>query len=68
MKIIKIAYKTKCDFPGCKNLATCTISDEVDLGKKLGLCDECLNSIYESVAKSLIPKSIDAPFKRQKKL
>lgn len=68
MKIVKIAYKTKCDFPGCKNFATNTICDEYDSNKKVGLCDNCLCSIYESVAKTIVPKGIESPFKKQKKL
>lgn len=68
MKIVKITFKSKCDFPGCKNFANQNICDETDTGKKLGLCDVCLNAIYLCVAKTIIPKGIDAPFKNQKKL
>ena len=68
MKIVKIAYKTKCDFPGCKNLAEKNICDEKDSAKKFQLCDECLNNIYNCVAKTIIPKGIEAPFKNQRKL
>lgn len=68
MKIVKIMYKTKCDIPGCKNLASNSICDEVDSNKKLSLCDECFNSLYQAISKVVTPKSIDAPFKNQKKL
>lgn len=68
MKIVKVVYKAKCDFPGCKNLATSSICDEMDCNKKLGLCEECLNQIYQSVAKTIIPKGIKAPFKTPKKI
>ncbi len=68
MKIVRAIYKTKCDFPGCKNLALSCVCDESDSNKKLGLCDECLNSIYSAVAKIMVPKGIEAPFKNQRKL
>lgn len=68
MKIVNITYKTKCDFPGCKNLAEKVICDENDSAKKLQLCDMCLSNIYQTVAKTIIPKGINAPFKNQRKL
>ena len=68
MKIVKITYKTKCDFPGCRNISSCMVTDERDLGKKLNLCEQCVQDIYACIAKTVTPKSIDAPFKNQKKL
>ena len=68
MRIYKTQFKTKCDFLGCKNLADNTICDNDDLNKKLNLCEKCLQEIYSSVAKTITPKSIDAPFKKPKKL
>lgn len=68
MHLKKIAIKTKCDFSGCKNLADVSIFDEMDFSRKLNLCNTCLNHIYECVAKTIIPKSIEAPFKKPKKL
>ncbi|MBQ7884860.1 MAG: hypothetical protein IJ318_02040 [Clostridia bacterium] len=68
MEINKIAIKTKCDFNGCKGLADVSIFDSVDTAKKINLCNSCLKQIYECVAKTVIPKGIDAPFKKQKKL
>ena len=68
MQITKILIKTKCDFPGCKNLAEVSICEENDTSKKLDLCNVCLTKIYESVAKTVVPKSVESPFKKQKKL
>lgn len=68
MQITKILIKTKCDFTGCKNLANISLFDENDLNKKLNLCDSCLTKIYECVAKTIVPKSLETPFKKQKKL
>ena len=44
------------------------LADENDNKKKLCFCKECLNNIYESVAKVTIPKGMEAPFKKPKKL
>ncbi|MBE7075296.1 MAG: hypothetical protein E7376_04890 [Clostridiales bacterium] len=68
MQISKITIRTKCDFPGCKNLALNSIGTMQDINKKLDFCDDCINAIYACVAKSIIPKGIDSPFKKQKKL
>ena len=68
MKTVKVMYKAKCDFDGCKNLATTIICDEIDTNKKLAFCDECLLAIYSCVAKTIVPKGTTAPFKNQKKL
>lgn len=68
MKITKAIYRAKCDFPGCRNMAQSIISDNNDPNKKLDLCDDCLTAIYESVAKTVVPKGIDAPFKNQRRL
>ena len=68
MELNKIAIKTKCDFVGCKGLADVSIAAENDLSKKLNLCNCCLNQIYECIAKTVVPKGIDGPFKKQKKL
>ena len=68
MTIAETNLKTKCDFYGCKNLAEIIISSEFDSKRKICFCKDCLNGIYQIYAKSIIPKSIDAPFKKQKKL
>lgn len=68
MQITKILIKTKCDFAGCKNLADVSIFDENDNAKKINLCNSCLTKIYECVAKTVVPKSIESPFKKPKKL
>lgn len=68
MQITKILLKTKCDFPGCKNLADESICDEHDSSKKMDLCNSCLTKIYECVAKTIVPKGVESPFKKQKKL
>lgn len=68
MEMTKINYKTKCDFPGCKFFAEHIIKDEIDVNKKLNLCESCLIKIYEVIAKTIVPKGVDSPFKKQRKL
>ena len=68
MLYTNITQKTKCDFSGCKNLASVMISHNSDLKKRMCFCDECIDSLYKACAKTITPKAIEAPFKKQKKL
>lgn len=67
MEIKNCIYKTKCDLGGCKNLATYSVMSAE--GKSvLNLCDSCSNQLYGTLGKVKTPKSIPAPFKKQKKI
>lgn len=68
MIVVNMQNKLKCDFPGCKQLAITAICDENDRHKRLNLCDCCITNIYECIAKTVVPKSVESPFKKQKKL
>lgn len=68
MEIKKISNKLKCDFPGCKNLADISIGDQLDKNKTFNLCEDCKSKIYECIAKTIVPKGISAPFKKEVKL
>jgi len=68
MEITKIANKIKCDFPVCKNLASTCLAEPNDKNKRLNLCDECVKKIYECVARVIVPKGVEAPYKKVKKL
>lgn len=68
MIVTKTTQKTKCDFSGCKNLANFTILNINDSKNKMCFCDNCLKVIYEAYAQVVIPKAVEAPFKKQKKL
>ena len=68
MIINDVTGKTKCDFAGCKNLAEHIIVNQSDDKKRMCFCKECLIAMYECVAKFITPKSIEAPFKKPKKL
>ena len=65
LELEKLNIKTKCDFVGCKNLATIAFFEILDKRKKMSFCDECIKNIYNTYAKTIIPKSIEAPFKRK---
>ena len=56
----------KCDFIGCKNLAKVAFIDSNDKKKKMCYCEECIKQIYETYAKTVTPKAIEAPFKKRK--
>ena len=68
MEIAKLSQKTKCDFAGCKNMADVMFLSKNDSRKKMSFCEECLKTMYEVYAKSVTPKAVEAPFKKQKKL
>lgn len=68
MIVEEVTHKTKCDFCGCKNLADMQIKSLTDNKKRMALCKECLQSIAQVYLKHTTPKSIDAPYKKQKKL
>lgn len=66
MNLETINIKTKCDFVGCKNLATIVFFDSEDKKKKMNFCNHCVQSIYDAYAKTITPKGIEAPFKTRK--
>lgn len=68
MKFEKLNIRTKCDFVGCKNLATVAFFETNDTKKKICFCDKCISGIYDEYAKTVIPKSVEAPFKRRKNI
>lgn len=68
MELEKTIIKTKCDFCGCKNLAMYSIAAVDDAKKRMNFCENCLNEIYQTYAKSIIPKAVEAPFKKKKKI
>lgn len=68
MQIFECKHKTKCDFAGCKNIADFSLVKGGLLRRDICLCKECLNEIYEIVAKTKVPKAIESPFKLNKRL
>lgn len=67
MEINKCKTKTKCDFYGCNNLAKYTFSTKGLIKRDLCFCEECLEGMYQAIAKLKTPKSIKSPFKLNKR-
>ena len=68
MEIYQCKHKVKCDFAGCKNLASYTLVKGGLLRRDICFCDECLNEIYDCVSRLKVPKAIESPFKLNKRL
>lgn len=68
MQIEKCIQKTKCDFAGCNNLATYSLSTKGILKRELCFCDDCLREIYEAIGKTQVPKGVKSPFKQNERL
>ena len=68
MEIYPCEHKVKCDFSGCKNLATYTLVKSRILRRDLSFCDECLCEIYQCISKVKAPKALKSHFKLNKRL
>ncbi|MBQ8908802.1 MAG: hypothetical protein IJY90_00720 [Clostridia bacterium] len=68
MEINKCAHKAKCDFYGCKNLAEYSFTTKGIIKRDLCFCGECLNGMYQAIAKMQTPKGTTSKFKLNKKL
>lgn len=68
MKVKDCSYKTKCEINGCKNLADFSIHLKQDAKAGINICKDCSNKLYSCLGEIVIPKSIPAPFKNQKKV
>ncbi len=66
MEIKECIYKTKCDLGGCKNLADYTIIRQQK--SILSICKDCIKEFSEVSRTVFVPKSIPAPYKKQKKI
>lgn len=68
MEISKCQIKTKCDIPGCKELAVYRIQNLTDKKLLLNVCANCANKLYSVLGKTVVPKNIPAPYKNNKKI
>ena len=68
MQIEKCLQKTKCDFVGCNNLASYSLSTKGILRRELCFCENCLMEMYEAIGKEKVPKGIKSPFKQNERL
>lgn len=68
MEIYPCSHKVKCDFMGCKNVASHTLVKNKILRKDISFCDECLGEIYDCISKIRVPKALKSRFKLNKRL
>ena len=68
MQIEKCLQKTKCDFVGCNNLASYSLSTKGILKRELCFCENCLMEMYETIGKLKVPKGVKSPFKQNERL
>ena len=68
MEIYDCKHKVKCDFSGCRNIASFSLVKSGLIKHDICLCKDCLDEIYNCVAKRKVPKSIESPFKLNKRL
>ena len=58
MNIKNVNYKVKCEMPNCKQIANVKIEKAGFLKfSGLYLCKDCLNELYQTLAKRIVPKS-----------
>ncbi len=60
--INQINYKVKCEMVGCKNDANYCIFTKKHFSPKIHFCEDCKQKLYFELGKSIIPKSLDAPY------
>ena len=58
MKLEEVAYKVKCDMPGCKNISAYSITNKhFVISTNMYLCKDCMKELYSAIGKILVPKS-----------
>lgn len=58
MKLEEVTYKVKCDMPGCKNVSSYMIvGKHFILSQNMYLCKDCLQQLYSTIGKLIVPKS-----------
>jgi len=60
MELIKTRYKIRCEMGGCKSVADYTVKTaRMGIRAHLHMCSKCLHSLYELMAKEIVPKPIE---------
>lgn len=65
MEVVKCEEKFKCDFYGCKNLAEYSFKTQKFMAGKMHFCKTCINELYASLGKIVVPKQPQTPFKEK---
>lgn len=66
MEIKESIYKTKCDIGGCKNLSHYYIVRQQK--NILNICKDCAKELDDLLRSISVPKSIPAPYKKQRRV
>ena len=66
MKMQVCNRQMKCDFEGCKNFGKYSFSTKGFVRHEIVFCEKCMKEMFDCFSKQLVPKAIDAPFKRRK--
>ena len=64
MKIQMCKTSVKCDIYKCKNMAKYSITTKGFLKHEFVFCEDCMKKMFECFSKEMVPKSINAPYKR----
>ena len=65
MEIKECVYKTKCDMGGCKNLSHYSVLRQQKI--ILNICKDCAKEVDDILRSVIVPKSIPAPYKKQRR-
>ena len=68
MQIYECKHKVKCDFAGCKNIADYSVVRSGILRHDLCFCKTCMQELYDTLGKLLVPKAVKSPFKLNKRI
>lgn len=68
MEIDDNTTRVRCELGACKNRAEHAVKfDRVGIRSRLYVCDKCLHELYEAIASTLVPKSIETAKPRRDK-
>ncbi len=67
MKMQICKNQLKCDFVGCRNFAKYAFSTKGFLRHEVVFCEDCMKKMFECFSKEFVPKSVQSPFKKNKK-
>lgn len=67
MKIQPCEKDLKCDILGCENKAKYCFAIKSVWHKNFVFCENCMHEMFDCFSKNIIPKGVEAPFKRNRK-
>lgn len=67
MRIVKVKSEIRCDMPLCNQQASYVITSNSGRGNNIYICDKCKKSLYQELAKLVVPKGIENVIARANK-